>query len=162
MNDFGAEQEAKPDQRVLEKVSIFRKQAIFAHGKIIDETGGTHGVRDYGALESAIAAPFATFYGEDLHPQVFDKAASLMRSLSANHPFIDGNKRTSLVMTAAFLLEYGYSFKDSIPDDEMINLCVDIAKGEFGVADISAWLSVNTDRASAKSFRSIIRKLHDV
>ena len=161
MNDLGAENESQIDQRIVEKVSVLRKQAIFAHGKIIDETGGTYGIRDQALLESAIAAPYATFFGEDLHQSVFDKAAALMRSLSVNHPFNDGNKRTSLVMTASFLFEHGYSIKDSVNDDELVDLCIDVAKGEQRVEEISSWLAGNANRASAKSFRSVIEKLYD-
>src|SRR5579872_2028114 len=99
MNDSASELSINVTERVAENVSVLKRQAIFANSKVIKETGGKIGVRDENALESALAAPFATFYGEDLHPTIHDKAASLMRSLSVNHPFVDGNKRTSLIMT---------------------------------------------------------------
>ncbi len=64
------------------------------HKLLIDQFGGSHGVRDMAALDSALSSPFQTFDNHDLYPSVIDKAASLIESMLINHPFIDGNKRT--------------------------------------------------------------------
>lgn len=56
--------------------------------------GGSNSIREVGGLESAIARPFQSFDGNDLYPTIFDKAAALGESLTINHPFVDGNKRT--------------------------------------------------------------------
>ena len=127
---------------------------------IIEESGGAFGLLDKGALESSIAAPFATYSGEDLHENVFDKAAALMRSLSLNHPFNDGNKRTSLMMTAVFLLEHGYGIREDVSDDEIVDFCISLAKGEAGVREISEWLKSKTVLASGKSFTNVMSRLH--
>jgi len=79
------------------------EQVLFIHARIIEETGGAHGVRDLGLLESAAARPQATFDGEDLYPDLFTKAAALMHALIQNHPFVDGNKRTGTVAAGLFL-----------------------------------------------------------
>lgn len=64
------------------------------HQQVTQRSGGAEGIRDLGALESAIAQPRMTFGGEDLYPTIVDKAAALGFSIVMNHPFIDGNKRT--------------------------------------------------------------------
>ena len=69
-------------------------QIIDLHKKIIAQTGGSEGIRDYGALDSAAAQPQMTFGGEDLYPSIVEKASALGYSLIQNHPFIDGNKDT--------------------------------------------------------------------
>jgi len=60
---------------------------------VVDAAGGSLGLRDLGALESAVAQPQATFEGRPLYPDVNSMAAALGYSIVANHPFIDGNKR---------------------------------------------------------------------
>jgi death-on-curing protein len=62
-------------------------------------------VRDWGLVESALARPAATVFGEDAYPTLFDKAAALLLALVTNHPFVDGNKRMGLACTVAFLLK---------------------------------------------------------
>jgi len=63
------------------------------HKLLIDNFGGSQGVRDREALASALSRPFQTFDGRDLYPSIIEKAASLIESILINHPFIDGNKR---------------------------------------------------------------------
>ncbi len=84
------------------------EQVLFIHARLIAETGGSHGVRDLGLLQSAIARPQATFDGQDLYPDVFARAGALMESLLQNHPFVDGNKRTAITSAAMFLRMNGY------------------------------------------------------
>jgi death-on-curing protein len=62
-------------------------QILFIHARLIEETGGSHGMRDLGSLEAAVARPRATFDGEELYPGLFHKAAALLESLINNHPF---------------------------------------------------------------------------
>ena len=71
------------------------QQVLFIHARLIDTTGGEHGLRDLGLLESAVARPQATFDGNELYPTIFLKTAALMDSLAHNHPFVDGNKRSN-------------------------------------------------------------------
>ena len=72
------------------------EQVLFIHYRLIEETGGIHGIRDIPLLQSAVARPMATFGSDDLYPDIFSKAAALMHSIIKNHPFVDGNKRTSI------------------------------------------------------------------
>ena len=68
--------------------------------------GGSHGIRDRGALESALARPQSGYYAD-----LIQEAAALWESLSQNHSFIDGNKRAAVTVTAAFLKINGYLLK---------------------------------------------------
>lgn len=73
-------------------------EVLIAHSRLIAKFGGLDGLRDRGALESALARPQTGYYAD-----VIEQAAALMESLSQNHPFIDGNKRVAIAVTAAFL-----------------------------------------------------------
>jgi len=150
------------DERLLEKVSNLTHQTTLFHKRIIEDFGGHGGLRDASALNSAISAPFVTYSGEDLNPTIFDKAACLWRSLSQNHPFIDGNKRVSFGMATVFLFEQGLGIKDEVTDDEIVELCMDIAEGRKSHTEIFQWIGNNTDRASARSFREVMKTLHYV
>ena len=68
------------------------------HDVLIQETGGSTGLRDMGALASAIMRPQIGYYDG-----LIEEAAALLESLAMNHPFVDGNKRTALGATDAFL-----------------------------------------------------------
>ena len=71
------------------------QEVISLHSFLISQSGGSSGLRDRGALESAVAQPEASFGGEDLYPSLASKAAALGHSLIQNHPFVDGNKRVA-------------------------------------------------------------------
>ena len=83
-------------------------QVLFLHARLIEETGGSHGVRDMGLMLSALGRPQATFEDEDLHPTIYEKAAVLADSLINSHPFVDGNKRTGIGAAVLFLSINGY------------------------------------------------------
>lgn len=70
---------------------------------LVEEFGGIHGIRDLGLLESAVLRPQNGYY-----TNLIDEAAALMESLANNHAFLDGNKRTSFVMTDVLLRLNGY------------------------------------------------------
>lgn len=84
------------------------EEALQVHELMIREFGGASGIRDKGALESALARPFATFDGEDLLQSPEEKATALIESILINHPFIDGNKRTGYVLMRLLLMEAGW------------------------------------------------------
>ena len=78
-------------------------EVLIAHARLIARFGGALELRDPGALESAIARPQIGYYDG-----VIAEAAAMWESLSQNHPFVDGNKRTAIAVTAAFLRINGY------------------------------------------------------
>src|SRR5262250_1957214 len=92
------------------------KEAEEIHKILIDNFGGSHGLRDLGSLESALIRPFQSFENEELYPTVILKAAALLESLLINHPFIDGNKRIGYTLLRLFLLSNGIEMNASQKD----------------------------------------------
>jgi death-on-curing protein len=82
---------------------LSRQQVLRLHTMLINETGGSDGLRDEGLLDSALNAPFQSFGGDDLYKTVSAKAARLGFSLINNHAFIDGNKRIGILVMLTFL-----------------------------------------------------------
>ena len=115
------------------------EQVLFIHSRLIDTTGGSHGIMDIGLLQSAVSRSKATFEGKDLYPDVFRKAAALMESLARNHPFIDGNKRTAITATAVFLGMNGYRLDTTQKELEKFTLSVAVGRVQFD--DIAAWFN---------------------
>lgn len=74
------------------------------HEDLVDRYGGAHGIRDMGALESALFRPQTGYYND-----LIEEAAALWESLAQNHPFIDGNKRIAFAGTYVFLAVNGIS-----------------------------------------------------
>ncbi len=72
------------------------------------QSGGIAGIRDMGALESAITQPLMTFGETELYPSLVEKAAALAYSLIQNHPFVDGNKRIGHAVMEVMLALNGY------------------------------------------------------
>ena len=87
---------------------LTKRQVLLLHEQLLQEFGGTPGVRDEGLLDSALAAPFQTFDGQSLYPSVQAKAAQLGFGLVCNHPFVDGNKRIGTHVMLVFLALNGY------------------------------------------------------
>lgn len=84
------------------------EDALTIHQALIAQAGTKASVRDFSLLHSAIERPKATYNSVDLYPTVFLKAAALMQSVCLNHPFTDGNKRCSWLITKRFLHLNGY------------------------------------------------------
>lgn len=114
------------------------QQILFIHYRLIETTGGSHGIRDIGALQSAAARPQATFGGEELYPGPLAKAGALFESLAKNHPFIDGNKRTAVGAAALFLRRNGFSLETS--QDDLYVFTMKMATGEAGAREAAEWL----------------------
>lgn len=95
------------------------------HAEAISQFGGSEGLRDRALLESAIAAPQASFGGESPFSDVVEVAASYLYYLCSNHPFIDGNKRVALGSCLVFLQLNG--LKPSPDSDEWENLTLAVA-----------------------------------
>jgi death-on-curing protein len=101
-------------------------------------------VRDYGLLESALARPRATAFGQDAYPTVHEKAAALLHSLARNHALIDGNKRLALAGLIAFHGINGHRL--TMSNDAAYDLVIAVASGTLGaVEDIARILRRATE-----------------
>ena len=98
------------------------------HRRVIEEFGGDPGLRDRGLLDSAVAMPLATFGGNDLHAGLAEKAAAYHFHLCANHPFVEGNKRSAVAAAEIFLLINGWEL--AADDDDVVKLTMGVAGGQ--------------------------------
>ncbi len=114
------------------------EEVVFLHQKLIAETGGQDGIQDFGLLHSALERPKASFGGQDLYPDLFSKAAALVYSLINNHPFVDGNKRTGLIIMTRFLFLNGQNLE--VSNQELVDLGLNIAKKKINIDEIKTWL----------------------
>lgn len=124
------------------------EQVLFIHARIIEESGGAHGVRDITLLQSAVGRPRATFDGRELYPDIWHKAAALMESLVGNHPFIDGNKRTSIGAASLFLRRNRIRLISTQVEFETFTL--DMALKKITAEKAAAWLE---QHAASESHR---------
>jgi death-on-curing protein len=108
---------------------------IESHQNQIDTYGGSHGIRDIGLLESAIAQPEASFGGQYLHADIFEMAAAYLYHLVMNHPFVDGNKRVGLEAALIFLEINNENLKAS--DQELVDLVLKTTAGQVGKLEIA-------------------------
>jgi death-on-curing protein len=108
------------------------------HTEIISRAKTTASIRDFSLLHSALERPKATYQGKDLYPTIFLKAAALLQSLCQNHPFTDGNKRTSWAVTHKFLWDSDYHLKAN--KDEIVNFMLSLDKRKPDLKTISSWL----------------------
>lgn len=118
------------------------EQVLFLHARLVDETGGSHGVRDLNMLLLAVSGPQASFNGQDLYPDLFHKAAALLDSLINNHPFVDGNKRTGIASAALFVQANGYRL--NVSNLELEKFTLDVAQALRSIEDITAWFQDHT------------------
>lgn len=112
-------------------------EVLKIHFRMIKRYGGSHGVRDLGLLESAIARPQATFGDIELYPNLFIKSAVLIHSLLKNHPFIDGNKRTAVTSCALFFKRNGYQLVAS--KKEFVDFALNIENNSLSKEIIAQW-----------------------
>ena len=107
-------------------------------------TGAPHLVRDLGLIESALARPRTTVFGEDAYPTLDHKAAALLQSLVGNHGLVDGNKRLALACTSVFLTINGHPLELN-DASEAYELVIAVATGELvEVSDIAQALRGGT------------------
>jgi len=113
------------------------EQILHIHKTQIEAFGGSSGLRDRGALESAAARPRMSFGGEDLYSDLASKAAALLHSLVMNHPFVDGNKRVGAASAELFLILNGSVL--TADDQEFEEMVLSVARGEIGLEPLTIW-----------------------
>ena len=124
---------------MTEIVWIDLPEVLAIHAHQLDEHGGASGLRDPDLLESALARPRQRHaYGD---PDVFDLAAAYTAAIIANHPFVDGNKRTGFVAGVLFLELNGPTLAASEAD--ATRAVLDLAASEMNEDDFASWLRIN-------------------
>lgn len=114
-------------------------EVLAIHQDQIERYGGSHGVRDPGLLEAALFRPQTGYYAD-----LIEEAAALWESLSQNHPFIDGNKRTGFAVTWTFLAINGARLTANAVQTERFMLGV-YATGAFDFDRLRDWLRQNVE-----------------
>jgi len=133
--------------------------AIYLHNLLIDEFGGSKGIRDRNSLEAALNRPFATFDGQDLYPTVVEKATAIFESIIINHPFIDGNKRTAYALFEYLLLNKG-GIKIDATFEEKYQMVIKASTGEIRFDEIKIWVSTKLKNDSIHRSRYIRKSCH--
>lgn len=108
------------------------------HRETIDIEGGSHGIRDLGLLESAVAMPQQSFGGAFLHEDLTAMAAAYLYHLSGNHPFVDGNKRAAVLAALVFLEENGIPV--TIPPKLLEEVVLNVAASRMTKDELTTWL----------------------
>lgn len=119
----------------IDWVWVTLEVAMAAHAEQLSEHGGGNGVRDEGALESALSRP----RNLDAHGQLDAAAlaAAYAFGIARNHPFVDGNKRTAAVVSEIFLVRNGYRLDAS--DAEVVVAFLALAAGDLSEEELSGW-----------------------
>jgi death-on-curing protein len=119
---------------------IIKAVALSLHEEQLAEHGGPSGLRDEGLFDSALDRPKNQFsYGD---PDIYDLAAACAYGIARNHPFLDGNKRTSFVVCETFLNLNDCDLKAT--DEQALLLWMALAEGNVTEAELAEWLRTNS------------------
>ena len=118
-------------------------EALVLHDMQLVTFGGAAGVRDVGLLESALARPRNRLLYGKKRPSLARLAAAYAFGIVKNHPFVDGNKRTALVIAFAFLDVNGIEINAS--EEDAYRMFMDLASGRVSEEELDAWMSDNSE-----------------
>ena len=117
---------------------LSKEQILMLHTQLIQQTGGSDGVRDYNLLDSALETPFQSFGGDELYPTIQAKAARLGYGLIKNHCMIDVNKRIGTHAMLVFLALNGIELKYT--QKELYETILDVAAGNIEYEGLLQWV----------------------
>jgi death-on-curing protein len=124
-----------------------REDVVLAiHLRQLTEHGGGEGIRDEGLLQSALARPQNLLAYSDPSPDLASLAAAYAYGIARNHPFVDGNKRTALIVTRLFLLVNGMDLVAT--QEEKYSIFLALAAGELSEEDLANWVRTHLDSVS--------------
>jgi death-on-curing protein len=127
---------------------VTKEQVLLLHELQINRFGGAFGIVNEGLLDSALAQPKGTFFGEFLHREIHDQAAAYLYHLVKNHPFLDGNKRVGAAVMEVFLRINGYVL--TLSNEELYNLTMQVAQGQLSKDEVSALIYENMQPLDSK------------
>ncbi len=122
----------------MEPVFLDLDEVMAIHQDQIERHGGSLGVRDMGALQSALAMPQAGAFGEYFHADLFEMAAAYLFHIAKNHPFVDGNKRAGVAAALVFLKVNGVNA--DIPNKALADMVLSVAEGKTDKAKLTLFL----------------------
>ena len=125
-----------------EPVWIRQDVVLSMHEEALMLHGGPEGVRDIGLLESALARPKNLLAYSEQTPSLALLAAAYAKGIVANHPFVDGNKRTAFTVSVTFLLLNGLRLT-ATKEDRVLTFW-SLAAGEITEDQLAAWFESNT------------------
>lgn len=124
-----------------EPIWVEKPEVLIFHSQQLAEHGGSDGIRDESLLDSALGKPRNVFaYGDDVTlPRL---TASYAFGIARNHPFVDGNKRTSLVASFGFLLLNG--LRVTATNEDRYITFIKLAEGSLSEDELTAWFTEHT------------------
>lgn len=120
---------------------LLEETVLAIHKRQIAEHGGSDGLRDKGLLLSALAKPQNLLAYSEKAPDISALAAALAFGIAGNHPFIDGNKRTALVVARTFLLLNNFDLRAS--QEEKYLTFLKLAEGNLSEEELAGWIKKN-------------------
>lgn len=120
------------------------EELLVLHALVVDEFGGSHGVRDIELLKSIIHKPRSSFGGKDLYPTLHQKAATLCEAIVNYHVFVDGNKRTALIAVARFLAVNDYEL--TATNKAVEKAILDVATKKMDTEVLARWLKTHSKK----------------
>ena len=123
---------------MAEPVWILEDVVYAIHRRQIAEHGDAEGVRDHGLLESALARPQNSYHFKQPTPDTAALAAAYASGIAGNHPFIDGNKRTALVVCRLFLMLNKVEL--IALESEKYRILMKLAAGELSEMELASWI----------------------
>ncbi len=125
----------------MQPIFLALDEVLEMHQQQIQLYGGSPGLRDAAALESAVAVPQSTFGGEWLHPTIPTMAAAYLFHLCQNHAFIDGNKRIGANAAVVFLILNGW--EPTFTEEELADTVLALAAGRLSKQDLTEIVSAH-------------------
>lgn len=117
------------------------EEILRLHFQIIEDFGGSHGVRDENRIKSVVSAPAQEAFGVEQYETIFEKAAVYMRNIIADHPFVDGNKRSAVTVCGIFLARNNHRL--TATPKELEDFAVQVATDHLSIAEVAAWLKAH-------------------
>jgi death-on-curing protein len=132
-------------------------EVLTLHATGIDSYGGSHGLRDPGLLDSALAMPRQGFHGEFVHGFPFGMASAYLFHLCANHPFVDGNKRVALAACIVFLRMNGWNLIAS--EEAVYSQTLAVAQGAVRKDELATWIMQRVRPRPSFELREFLQRL---
>ena len=129
-------------------IHLIAEQVELIHAGVLAKSGGLFGTRDTRILEKLESSPRQAVFGKELYPTLFHKAAVYAHTIIAEHPFLDGNKRTGMI--AAFTFLDVNEYKSTATDNEVFEYAITIATEKIEIEAIAHWLKSHSRKVIKK------------